>query len=115
MVLEGQLLAPLRHADARWECPELEADRKWMAHGQADANDPVATSCGTATILCELFDKVGPKGVRAVHHRALRQIQARHLPLRRTGALCTRAADDAAWLSNLSVILRSGSRPRLEG
>jgi hypothetical protein len=36
-------MAPLRHADVRWECPELEADRKWLADRQNDANDPTAT------------------------------------------------------------------------
>jgi hypothetical protein len=30
----------LRHADVRWECLELEADRKWLADRQNDANDP---------------------------------------------------------------------------
>jgi len=42
-VLQLPKLAPLRHADVRWECPELEADRKWLADRQNDANDPQAT------------------------------------------------------------------------
>jgi hypothetical protein len=38
------VLAPLRHADGRRECPELGADRKRQAHSQSDAIDPKLTS-----------------------------------------------------------------------
>jgi len=37
------------------------------------------------------------RGVLAVHHHALWQVRARHLSLRRAGALCAGAADDGAY------------------
>jgi hypothetical protein len=36
-------MAPLRHANARCECPFVGVERKWSAQDQNDANDPIAT------------------------------------------------------------------------
>jgi hypothetical protein len=37
-------MAHLRNAGVRWECPELEEDRKWVADRQTDASDPLRES-----------------------------------------------------------------------
>jgi hypothetical protein len=38
------LLALLRHANRLGECPVIGAERKWLAYGQINANDPQRTS-----------------------------------------------------------------------
>ena len=35
------VLALLRHANRLGECSVIGAERKWLAYGQTDANDPV--------------------------------------------------------------------------
>ena len=38
------LLARLRRADVPCVCPLIGVNRKWLADGQNDANDPIETS-----------------------------------------------------------------------
>ena len=66
---------------------------------------------GMALLLLRETAAMGPaagaasrRGVRAVHHHALRQVRARPLPLRRAGPICAGAADDGGV--GLTAIIR---------
>ena len=101
----GLLIGPIGLLAAKFRRDPDLADQSRMGMDSAFILMLFLTSLtGLALLLLARHGCDGPvardpsrRRVRAVHHPALRKIRARHLSLRRAGALRARAADDGGW------------------
>ena len=98
----GLLVGPIGLLFEKWRSRSRAARRKATRHGHSLHRDAVPDEPdrhGAVAVARYGGDgaAIGAASRRrlcAVHHHALRKIRARHLPLRRAGALCARTADD---------------------
>ena len=98
----GLLIGPVGLLAEKWKRDPVLVDESALRHGHRLHRDAVPDQPdrhGAVAVARYGGDGAAAgaasrRGVLAVHHHALRQIRARHLPLRRAGALCAGAADD---------------------